>query len=351
MACGMRPILLQNRRQTAMEEKFLLQVKNLKIALKVDKNFIPIVDDVDLSLEPGKVLGLVGESGCGKSVTALSLLRLLSKELKIVDGKILFYGQNGDGAVDIAKLEPKGKVIQRIRGGTVSMIFQEPMSSFSPLHTIGYQIKEVIQLHLNASKEKAREITIELLERVGIGDAARAVDRYPSEFSGGMRQRAMIAKALSCNPSLLIADEPTTALDVTIQAQILKLMRDMQQEFGSSIIFISHDLGVVGQIADEVAIMYMGKIVEQGPTKVIFKIPKHPYTVNLLAAIPRLGTLEARKRLEPIRGTVPGLFSRPSGCAFHPRCNSSMSGICDGNFPKFREISENHCVACYLYTH
>ena len=334
-----------------MAEKFLLQVKNLKIALKVDKNFIPIVDDVDLSLEPGKVLGLVGESGCGKSVTALSLLRLLSKELKIVDGKILFYGQNGDEAVDIAKLEPKGKDIQRIRGGTVSMIFQEPMSSFSPLHTIGYQIMEVIQLHLNASKEKAREMTIAHLERVGIGDAERTVDCYPSEFSGGMRQRAMIAKALSCNPSLLIADEPTTALDVTIQAQILKLMRDIQQEFGSSIIFISHDLGVVGQMADEVAIMYMGKIVEQGPTKEIFKIPKHPYTVNLLAAIPRLGDLEARKRLTPIKGTVPGLFSRPSGCAFHPRCDSFMSGICNGNFPELREVSENHCVACYLYTH
>jgi len=334
-----------------MAEKYLLQVKNLKIALKVDKNFIPIVDDVDLSLEPGKVLGLVGESGCGKSVTALSLLRLLSKELKIVDGKILFYGQNGDEAVDIAKLEPKGKDIQRIRGGTVSMIFQEPMSSFSPLHTIGHQIMEVIQLHLNTSKEKARRITIDLLERVEIADAERAVNSYPHKFSGGMRQRAMIAKALSCNPSLLIADEPTTALDVTIQAQILKLMRDMQQDFGSSIIFISHDLGVVGQMADEVAIMYMGKIVEQGSTKEIFKIPKHPYTVNLLAAIPRLGNLEARKRLEPIKGTVPGLFSRPSGCAFHPRCDSFMSGICDDTFPALREVSENQCVACHLYAH
>ena len=333
-----------------MTQRYLLRVKNLKIALRVDKNFIPIVGGVDLSLESGKVLGLVGESGCGKSVTALSLLRLLSKKLKIVDGKILFYGQNGDDAVDIARLKPKGKDIQRIRGGTVSMIFQEPMSSFSPLHTIGYQIKEVIQLHLNVSKEKAREMTIELLERVGIGDAAHAVDRYPGAFSGGMRQRAMIAKALSCTPSLLIADEPTTALDVTIQAQILKLMRDMQQEFGTAIIFISHDLGVVGQVADEVAIMYMGYIVEQGPTKEIFKIPKHPYTVNLLAAIPRLGNLQARKRLEPIKGTVPGLFSRPSGCAFHPRCNSFMSGICDGAFPELKEVSENHCVACYLYT-
>ncbi|MBW2590298.1 MAG: ABC transporter ATP-binding protein, partial [Deltaproteobacteria bacterium] len=178
----------------------------------------------------------------------------------------------------------------------------------------------------------------------------RAVDCYPGEFSGGMRQRAMIAKALSCNPSLLIADEPTTALDVTIQAQILKLMRDMQQEFGSSIIFISHDLGVVGQMADEVAIMYMGRIVEQGTAKEIFKTPKHPYTVNLLAAIPRLGDLEARKRLAPIRGTVPGLFSRPSGCAFHPRCDSFMPGVCDSVFPDFMEISSDHIVACHLYT-
>jgi peptide/nickel transport system ATP-binding protein len=334
-----------------MAEPYLLQVKNLKIDLKVDKNFIPVVAGVDLNLEPGKVLGLVGESGCGKSVIALSLLRLLAKELKIVDGEILFYKQNGDAVVDIAKLEPKGKDIQRIRGGTISMIFQEPMSSFSPLHTIGYQIMEVIRLHLNASKEKAREITIELLERVGIGDAAHAIDRYPGEFSGGMRQRAMIAKALSCNPSLLIADEPTTALDVTIQAQILKLMRDMQQEFGSSIIFISHDLGVVGQFADEIAIMYMGNIVEQGPVKEIFKSPKHPYTVNLLAAIPRLDNLEDRKRLKPIRGTVPGLFSRPSGCAFHPRCNSFISGICDSERPELNAVSGNHCVACYLYTH
>jgi len=333
-----------------MAEKFLLQVKNLKIALKVDKNFIPIVDGVNLRLEPGKVLGLVGESGCGKSVMAQSFLRLLSKELKIVDGQILFYGQNGHETVDIAKMQPKGRDIQSIRGGTVSMIFQEPMSSFSPLHTIGYQIMEVIKLHLNASKEKARKITIDLLDRVGIGDPGHAVDRYPYEFSGGMRQRAMIAKALSCKPSLLIADEPTTALDVTIQAQILKLMRDMQQEFGSSIIFISHDLGVVGQMADEVAIMYMGRIVEQGTAKEIFKNPKHPYTVNLLAAIPRLGNLEARKRLVPIRGTVPGLFSRPSGCAFHPRCDSFMPGVCDGNFPDFMEILPDHIVACHLYT-
>ena len=328
----------------------LLEVKNLKIALKADEGLIPIVDGVDLSLEPGKVLGLVGESGCGKSVTALSLLRLLPKELTLVHGTILFHGKNGDGAIDIATLKPRGRDIQSIRGGAVSMIFQEPMSSFSPLHTIGHQIMEVIQLHLNAPKKEARAMTIDLLERVAIGDAGQVIDSYPHEFSGGMRQRAMIAKALSCNPLLLIADEPTTALDVTIQAQIIGLMGDIQQASGSSIIYISHNLGVVGQIADEVAIMYIGKIIERGPTKEIFKSPKHPYTVNLLAAIPRIGDLGARKRLEPIRGTVPSIFSRPPGCGFHPRCLSAMPGICNVVFPEFKQVSGNHWAACHLYT-
>ncbi|GAG85230.1 unnamed protein product, partial [marine sediment metagenome] len=190
---------------------------------------------------------------------------------------------------------------------------------------------------------------VELLKKVGIADATNAVDRYPYEFSGGMRQRAMIAKALSCNPLLLIADEPTTALDVTIQNQILNLMCDMKQEFRTSIIFITHDLGVVGQMADEVAIMYMGRIIEQGTTKEIFKNPKHPYTIKLLDAVPRLGNLGARRRLETIRGTVPGLFDRPSGCAFRPRCDYFMSGICDTTFPDLREVSKDHFAACYLY--
>jgi len=333
-----------------MAERPLLEVKNLKIALKADGSFISIVDGVDLSLKPGKVLGLVGESGCGKSVTALSLLRLLPKELITMDGEILFYGNSGAGAVDIATLKPRGRDIQSIRGGTVSMIFQEPMSSFSPLHTIGHQITEVIRHHLNASKEEARAMTIDFIEKVGIGDPEQAIDSYPHEFSGGMRQRAMIAKALSCDPLLLIADEPTTALDVTIQAQIIRLMGDMQQASGSSIIYISHNLGVVGQIADEVAIMYIGKIIERGPTKAIFKSPKHPYTVNLLAAIPRIGDLGAPRRLEPIRGTVPSIFSRPSGCGFHPRCDSFMPGTCNADFPQFEQVSENHWVACHLYT-
>jgi len=257
-----------------MEKELLLQVKNLQISWLLDKALIPIVCGLDFSLKSGKVLALVGESGCGKSVTSLSLLRLLAKELKIVGGEILFYGQNGEETLDMAKVDPRGKDIQKIRGGAVSMIFQEPMSSFSPLYTIGYQIMEVIQLHKDISKKEAKRITVELLKKVGIADAKNAVNRYPYEFSGGMRQRAMIAKALSCNPLLLIADEPTTALDVTIQNQILNLMCDMKQEFRTSIIFITHDLGVVGQMADEVAIMYMGNIIEQGTTREIFKNPK-----------------------------------------------------------------------------
>ena len=332
-----------------MEKKLLLQVKNLQISWLLDKTFIPIVSGLNFSLETGKVLALVGESGCGKSVTALSLLRLLAKELRIVEGEILLSGQNNGKSIDIAKLKPRGEEIQKIRGGLVSMIFQEPMSSFSPLHTIGHQIMEVILLHNDISKEEAQERTIDLLQKVGIADAGKAVNSYPFEFSGGMRQRAMIAKALSCNPLLLIADEPTTALDVTIQAQILNLMRDVQQEFGTSIIFISHDLGVVGQMADEIAVMYMGKIVERGSVKDIFKSPKHPYTIKLLDAIPRLGNLEAIRHLEPIRGSVPGLFNRPPGCAFHDRCDYFMSGICDATFPELKEVSENHFTACCLY--
>lgn len=332
-----------------MEKKYLMQVKDLQISWHLDKTLIPIVCGLDFSLESGKVLALVGESGCGKSVTSLSLLRLLAKELKIVGGEILFNGTNGDAPVDIAKLNPRGKEIQEIRGGMASMIFQEPMSSFSPLYTIGHQIIEVIQQHKKNTKEEARATAVDLLKKVGLADPEKSFDRFPGEFSGGMRQRAMIAKALSCNPKLLIADEPTTALDVTIQAQILDLMNEVKEEFGTSIIFISHDLGVVGQIADDVAIMYMGSILEKGPVAEIFKHPKHPYTMKLLDAIPRLGDLEDRKRLEPIRGSVPTLFSRPRGCAFHDRCDYSMKGICDDSFPGLQEISEGQQVACHLY--
>ncbi len=331
-----------------MNDKPLLEINNANISLKVDKSLVPITQDISFSIMPGKILALVGESGCGKSVTSLSLLRLLAPQLEISEGEILFRRESGE-TVDITKLSPKGKDIQSIRGDEISMIFQEPMSSFSPLHTIGSQIVEAIRIHNDVTKKEAQDTAIALLKKVGIADAKEAVNRYPGAFSGGMRQRAMIAKALSCNPKLLIADEPTTALDVTIQAQILKVMKDLQDEYGMAIIFISHNMGVVAQIADDVAIMYMGRIVERGAVKEIFKNTKHPYTISLLNAVPRLGNLEDRKRLEPIEGTVPSLFERPEGCPFGPRCKHFMEGKCNTIFPSVTEIETNHDIYCYLY--
>jgi peptide/nickel transport system ATP-binding protein len=332
-----------------MEDGLLLDVRDLHITLDFDGEDIPVVEGIDFQLAAGKVLALVGESGCGKSVTSQSLLRLLPRELRITSGQINFRSAEGQSPVDLASLTKDGKTIRQIRGNSIAMIFQEPMSSFSPLHTMGNQIGEVIRLHLKASKAETRALCIELLDKVGISDPARAVDQYPYEFSGGMRQRGMIAKALACNPSLLIADEPTTALDVTIQAQILDLMRGLQAEYGMAIIFITHDLGVVAQIADDVAIMYMGKIVEQGPVREIFHNPQHPYTVNLIRTIPQLGDLRSRRQLAPIRGSVPNLFERPSGCTFYPRCDSFMAGRCDTRFPPLVRLSSTHEVRCFLH--
>ncbi|MCD4718816.1 MAG: ABC transporter ATP-binding protein [Desulfobacula sp.] len=332
-----------------MKEKLKLELQDLSISLKIDDNFVPIVKDVNLKIFTGKVLALVGESGCGKSVTAMALLRLLPRELQIIKGKILFNDSNDTPPVDIAGLLPTGRDIRNIRGGKIAMIFQEPMNSFSPLHTIGNQIMEVIRLHKNKSKAEARVIAVDFLKKVGIGDPEKAVDRYPHTYSGGMRQRAMIARALCCNPSILIADEPTTALDVTIQTQVLKVMKDMQMEFGTGIVFITHNIGVVAQMADDVAIMYMGEIIEQGSVKEILKNPLHPYTKNLLKAVPRLGDLEARKRLEPIKGTVPSLFERPKGCLFSPRCEEMLKGQCDQMVQPQYQVSENHFVSCFQY--
>jgi peptide/nickel transport system ATP-binding protein len=315
----------------------LLEVRNLRVSLDLDGARVPVIQGVSFTLEPGKILALVGESGCGKSVSALAILRLLPQELKIDGGEILFHQPDVAAPVDTAGLKPTGEQIRRIRGNHIAMIFQEPMSSFSPVHTIGSQIGEVVRLHRKASKAEARDITIEFLDRVG-------------EYSGGMRQRAMIAKALSCNPSLLIADEPTTALDVTIQAQIIDLLRKLQEEFGMAIVFITHDLGVVAQIADQVAIMYTGRIVETGSARDIFHRPKHPYTENLIRAIPDLGHLDDRRQLIPIRGNVPSLFEVPAGCTFHPRCDSFMSGRCDAQVPSLQPVSDDgHDVCCHLY--
>ena len=332
-----------------MGQDTLLEIGSLSIGVDADGETLPIIDDVSLTLKAGEILALVGESGCGKSVTAQSIMRLLPKTLKIKSGQIVLHSPKQGKAIDIARLDPRGNEIRQIRGDEIAMIFQEPMSSFSPLHTIGNQIMEVVRIHRKASKKKARAIAAEMLDRVGIPDPNRVVDQYPHELSGGMRQRAMIAKALSCDPALLIADEPTTALDVTIQAQVLSLMNDLQRDFGMAIIFITHDLGVVAQVADKVAIMYLGKIVEQGVTRAIFQNPKHPYTVNLLEAVPRLGLIEDRQALVPIQGSVPSLFDRPIGCPFLTRCTKAIAGRCEVSFPPLSSMSSDHQVACFLY--
>ena len=332
-----------------MENDILLDVRDLRIVLNSDGDDVHIVDGINFDITPGKVLAVVGESGCGKSVTSQSLLRLLPHELRIASGRINFRDPDTQSTVDLASMPQEGKAIRNIRGNHIAMIFQEPMSSFSLLHTMGNQIGEVIRLHRKTSKAETRVLVIELLDKVGIPDPERAIDQYPYEFSGGMRQRAMIAKALACNPSLLIADEPTTALDVTIQAQILDLMRGLQAEFGMAIIFITHDLGVVAQIADEVAIMYMGRIIEKGPVHEIFHDPRHPYTICLIRAIPKLGDLRAQRQLTPIRGTVPSLFDLPAGCTFHPRCDFFMAGRCDAQLPELTEITPQHFMRCFLH--
>ena len=332
-----------------MKNGVLLEVRDLHITLDFDGDDIPVVQGIDFELSGRKVLALVGESGCGKSITSQSLLRLLPRELRISSGEINFRPTKDQSPVDVVPVGKDGKEIRAIRGNQMSMIFQEPMSSFSQIHKIGNQIGEVIQLHLKVTKAEARTRTVELLEKVGIPDPERAVDHYPHSFSGGMLQRAMIAKSLACNPSVLIADEPTTALDVTIQSQILEVMRNLKDEFGMSMIFITHDLGVVAQIADEVAIMYMGNIVEKGPVSEIFNAPQHPYTVSLLNAIPRLGDLSDRRKLTSIRGSVPSLFERPTGCPFHPRCDSFIPGRCDIQFPLKSLTSPFHEVNCFLY--
>jgi len=325
----------------------LLEVRDLRVSFLLDEGVVQAVDGASLSIKPGQVLGVVGESGCGKSVTAQSIMRIVPRPGRIDTGHILFHhsenlsGYGMTDVIDIAQLNPTGRQIRELRGKEIAMIFQEPMSSFSPLYTIGNQIMEAILLHQSMGKQEARARAIEMLDRVGIPDAPRRINDYPFEFSGGMRQRAMIAMALSCNPSLLIADEPTIALDVTIQAQILGLMRYLQQKLDMAIMFITHNLGVIAQIADEVAIMYLGKVVEQGPVREIFHNPKHPYTSNLLRAIPRIGKTSGQW-LFSIRGGVPSPFERPRGCAFHLRCDEMIPGRCDVDVPTVLQLGNGH---------
>lgn len=324
----------------------LLELKNLRTYFYLDEGVLKAVDGVSFKIKREKTLGLVGESGCGKSVTAQSILRIVPHPGK-TEGEILFH-QNNKKVIDLARLDPFGKEIRNIRGNEITMIFQEPMTSLSPLHTIGNQIMEAILLHQKINKQKARRLAIEMLDKVGIPIPSQRIDEYPHQLSGGLRQRAMIAMALCCKPNLLIADEPTTALDVTVQAQILELMKDLQKEFGMSIIYITHNLGVIAEITDEVAVMYLGKIVEYGSIDEIFHNPLHPYTVRLLKSIPKVGR-KARMRLESIKGAVPLPLGLPRGCRFYPRCPQFKEGLCNLDNPPLVEVQEKHKVRCFLF--
>jgi peptide/nickel transport system ATP-binding protein len=330
----------------------LLSVRDLRTYFAQDEGTVKAVDGVSFDLYPGGTLGIVGESGCGKSVTARSILGIVDRPGRIVGGEIRFRrrpaGGAADQAVDLAKLPPNGPAIRAIRGAEIALIFQEPMSSFSPVHTIGSQIDEAIMLHQQVDRRQARKKTIEMLRRVGVSSPEQRVDQLSNQLSGGLRQRAMIAMALSCHPTLLIADEPTTALDVTTQTQILELMRQLQREDGMAIMLITHDLGVVAEMATDVAVMYLGRVVEQAPVDDIFHAPRHPYTQALLRSIPRMRS-RSRERLNPIAGAVPHPYDRPSGCPFHPRCPQFMTGRCDAEEPTLRPVGDKHTVSCFLY--
>ncbi|MGQ9827984.1 MAG: ABC transporter ATP-binding protein [Roseiflexus sp.] len=316
----------------------LLVVKNLETQFKTQDGIVRAVNNVSFHVDRGETLGIVGESGSGKSVTSLSIMRLIPNPPgKIVGGQIIF---DGDNLLDYTEEE-----MRHIRGNRIAMIFQDPMTSLNPVLTIGRQITESLELHMKLTPKEARNRAIELLQMVGIPGAARRLDDYPHQFSGGMRQRVMIAMALSCNPELLIADEPTTALDVTIQAQILELIQRLQHELGTAVIIITHDLGVVAGMADRVIVMYAGRVVEEGPTEEIFARPRMPYTIGLLRSIPRLDEAEGRT-LTPIRGLPPDLINLPQICPFSPRCDYFMPGACDQRVPPLREVVPGHKAAC-----
>ncbi len=330
--------------------RYIVQVQDLKTYFYTLDGVVRAVDGVTLEVRPGETLGLVGESGSGKSVTALSILRLLPKKTsQIVQGRILYNQRDGRASLDLAAVDPQGDLIRHIRGNEIAMIFQEPLTSLSPVHTVGDQIAEAVALHQKVTKEQAQERAIQMLEQVGIAMPAQRFHEYPHQLSGGMRQRAMIAMALSCHPALLIADEPTTALDVTIQAQILELMKALQEKYGMAILLITHNLGVIAEMADRVAVMYMGKIVESGDVRAIFHRPLHPYTVGLMRSIPHLGR-RVKDRLTPIPGSVPDPYSVPTGCAFRPRCPVPQTEAgCQAQEMPLIEVEPGHHVRCALY--
>ena len=329
-----------------MEQDILLEVDQLHTHLPLEEGLLKAVDGVSFQIHQGQTLGIVGESGCGKSMTVYSIMRLAPVYAQM-SGRVSFRRRNGE-VVHLTDFDPHGPEIRSIRGGEISMIFQEPMTSFSPLHTIGNQIIEAIRLHRTPDKREAREIALDMLQRVGISNPKQRIDEYPHQLSGGMRQRAMSAMALSCEPALLIADEPTTALDVTIQAQVLRLLRDLQAEFGMSILYITHDLGVIARMVNHVAIMYLGEIVEYCSVDSLFFDPRHPYTQALLKSVPQIGK-KSKKRLESIQGTVPIPINKPAGCGFYSRCPSAIDGVCNVRRPPLVEVEDGHKVSCFLY--
>ncbi len=328
-------------------DKPLLSVRDLKTYFFQDEGAVKAVDGASFDIAQGRTLGIVGESGCGKSVTARSILRIVEAPGRIVNGEIFWYGEGGE-AVDLVKLNPDGREMRSLRGRDIGLVFQEPMTSFSPVHTVGNQMVEAVQLHLDVSKAEARRQAIEALRQVGIPKPERRIDEYAFQLSGGLRQRAMIAVALSCDPRLLIADEPTTALDVTTQAQILDLLRQLQADRGMAIMLITHNLGVVAEMCDHVVVMYLGRVVEVGAVDDIFHRPQHPYTRALLRSIPSID-MTPRVKLHTITGSIPHPYNRPSGCPFHPRCPERIRGVCEASEPALRDLGNGQHVSCFLY--
>jgi len=327
----------------------LISVKNLRTHYPTDEGLVKAVDGVSFDIYPGQTLGLVGESGCGKSTVGRSILQILDSPGEIVDGEILWQNQSGSGSVDLTQLGTNSSTIRSVRGNDIGLIFQEPMTSFSPVHTIGAQIVEPMALHMNLTNKEAEEQAIELLGMVGIPNPEQRFSEYSFQLSGGLRQRAMIAMALSCQPRLLIADEPTTALDVTTQAQIMELLRDLQEKNGMAIMLITHNLGVIAEMADDVVVMYLGRSAESGPVDDLFHNSQHPYTQGLLRSIPSVYAKDV-ERLPSIEGWIPHPFNRPSGCTFRPRCPSYIEGTCDTNVPVFQlKEGTSQSVACFLH--
>jgi peptide/nickel transport system ATP-binding protein len=345
--------------------QLLIEVKDLRTHFFLDEGVVRAVDGVDMRIWRGQTLGVVGESGCGKSMTARSILRIVPRPGRIVSGDITLYrlvepepavpagrvpASSQVEEIKLTQLDPSGRVMRSIRGSEIALVPQEPMASLSPVHTIGNQIAEAIMLHQGVDKRVGRERAIEMLKLAGFPKPNERVDSYPHQLSGGLRQRAVIAMGLSCHPSLLIADEPTTALDVTTEAQILRLMRQLQDQLGMAILYITHNLGVVAKMCTDVVVMYMGRVVEESSVDALFHSPLHPYTQALLRSIPRFGEKKgARQRLQSIRGTVPDPFALPKGCSFHPRCAHAIPGVCDVDPPPWLEVEPGHKVRCVLY--